>query len=177
MQQVFDRLRKTSSNIEHRIKVIAGNLATHNLGIKPDDIAELNANINIIIHSGADVRFDISLPEQILINVRGTKCLLEMATKMTKLQQFTYISTAYSHCTRANIAEQFYPIPIDPHFLIKLTEKWIRDDNNGNVFDIITAKLIYPWPNNYTFTKAMSEELVRQYGNKYSTLIVRPSIS
>lgn len=100
-----------------------------------------------------------------------------MATNMERLQQFTYVSTAYSHCTRATIAEKFYPIPINPNFLIKLMEKWIMDDNNSDILDVITAKLIYPWPNNYTFSKAASEELVRQYGDKYSTLIIRPSIS
>lgn len=177
MKQVFDKLRKINNNIEQRIKLIVGDLSALNLGIKHDDIVELYSNINIIIHSGADVRFDISLPEQILINARGTMYLLEMATKMKKLQQFTYVSTAYSHSPQSSIGEKFYPLPMDPIYLIQLSEKWIMDDNNRDILDIITTKLIHPWPNNYTFSKAMSEELVRRYGDMFPTLIVRPSIS
>lgn len=174
--QVFAKLRQVNQQITDRIKVVTGDLSQPQLGISDADVQLLSTTINLVIHSGADVRFDISLPEQILSNVRGTKCLLELATRMKQLEQFVYVSTAYSHCVRSNIDECFYPAPMDTEFMIANAESWINGEE-AEIIDFITQKLIYPWPNSYTFSKALSEELVRRYSRCFSTLVVRPSIS
>lgn len=173
---MFDKLRQLDDRLEDRIKLVAGDLARPQLAITEDDAQMLSNTIQIVIHSGADVRFDVSLCEHILSNVRGTKCLLELATRMKRLEQFVYVSTAYSHCVHSYIDECFYPPPMDVDFMIANAENWLNGDQR-ELIEIMTPKLIHPWPNSYTWSKALSEELVRRYGRCFNALVVRPSIS
>lgn len=47
------------------------------------------------------------------------------------------------------------------------------DDTN---FDDIMDPIIKPWPNTYTFTKALAETLIEEYNDRLPVSIVRPSI-
>lgn len=85
---------------------------------------------------------------------------------------FVYVSTAYSNCTRQYIEEKFYPVPMNPDIMIKLMEQIENTDR----LDVITEKIIRPWPNTYAFTKVLAEDVIKQYGNKFKIGIVRPSI-
>lgn len=172
---MFEKLRKVDAHIEQRIKVINGDLAAPGLGIQQSDLIEIQNDIEFIIHSGADVRFNISLPEQILSNVRGTRDLLEIARNVKKLIRFVYVSTAYSHCVRDKINETFYAAPMNPQFWIENVDKWNSGDGK-DLLDIITPKLIHPWPNTYTFSKALSEEMTKGYAVYFPILVIRPSI-
>lgn len=89
------------------------------------------------------------------------------------IQIFTYISTAFSHCVLGVIEEKFYDPPLDPSVLIKASES----ENDADVFEQLSKKLIEPWPNTYAFTKSLSEEMVRRYKAKLPVAIIRPSIS
>lgn len=156
--------------------MINGDLSAPGLNIQQSELNDIHENVEFFIHSGADVRFNISLPEQILSNVRGSRDLFEIARKAKKLIRFVYVSTAYSHCVRDKIHEIFYEAPMDPEFWIDNAYKW-DDDNQRELLDTITSKLIYPWPNTYTFSKALSEELAKRYGAHFPIVVIRPSIS
>lgn len=43
-------------------------------------------------------------------------------------------------------------------------------------FEAIARRIIQPYPNTYTYTKALSEHVVRKYGSNLKTAIIRPSI-
>jgi alcohol-forming fatty acyl-CoA reductase len=47
-------------------------------------------------------------------------------------------------------------------------------DNVEKTFDVDT--LIHPWPNAYTYSKAITEDVVRQFGKLIPAGVVRPSI-
>lgn len=131
----------------------------------------------MIIHSAADIRFDISLLDVVLVNLRGTRELLRLAKQIKILQMFCYVSTAYSNIydSQSHVDEVFYAPPFDPEWIIKFAES-VKTDDEKAMYDILTSKIIHPWPNTYTFTKAISEDLVRQYGNGFPVVVVRPSI-
>lgn len=88
---------------------------------------------------------------------------------------FLYVSTAYSNCNQDIVKEEFYKPPFDPNVMIKWAEM-AETDEDKLTNEIITSKIIVPWPNTYTFTKALSEELVRQFGKCCPVVVVRPSI-
>lgn len=81
-----------------------------------------------------------------------------------------HISTAYSQNERIT-DEIFYRTPIDHHKLITLAET--LDDE---FLDEITPKIIGEFPNTYSFTKAVSEYLVKQEGSYLPISVFRPSI-
>jgi alcohol-forming fatty acyl-CoA reductase len=168
---LFQEMEKFDSKFRSKVKLVNGDMEIHNLGISDDDREYIKKNTQIVIHGAATVRFDEDLKKAIAINVQGTKSILDIATECSKLQSFVHISTAYSNCPRMEIEEKFYPPPVDYRECIKLAENC-----DNHVLNVTTEKLIHPWPNTYTFTKAIAEDLVRQYLDRLPVGIIRPSI-
>lgn len=154
--------------------MIEGDLGALNLGMAENQRQELIDNVEIVLHAAADVRFDKTLQQLCLNNVRGTREIISLAKEMKNLLVFTYISTAYSHCPRDVIEEKFYPAPIDPDEMIRMAEYY--NEHDTDVFESMTTAFIRPWQNTYVFTKALTEELVRQASFHIPTVLIRPSI-
>lgn len=154
------------------MKTIEGDLRETNLGLSEDSQDLIINNTEIVMHLAADVRFDESLKDAVNTNVRATRDLLQLAERIKNLEVVLYMSTAYSNSTRTFIAEKFYPTPIEPNVIIKLTES-MQDDSE---FNIMTQKIIHPWANTYAYTKQLAEDLVKQYGYRLPLCIIRPSI-
>lgn len=174
--KVFEKLKLEVPDYLDKIKVIAGSLDQPGLGIEESDLNEIIDNVELVIHSAAEVRFDRSLIELANVNLRGTRELLKLSTRMRKLRLFTYISTCYSNCILDTIEERFYDPPLDPNLLIELTEKYSQGGERQEIFELLTTKFISPWPNTYTFTKALSESLVKSFEKDIKICVVRPSI-
>lgn len=173
---VFDGLRQQEPEYMERIRLVNGSTRELGIGLSATDKENLINNVEIILHAAADVRFDNPLKELSLVNLRGTRELLTIAEQMQQLQMFAYISTAFSHCEQAVIEEKYYNSPIKPDVLIRLAEYVDGDPEKEDMLEILQEIFISPWPNTYTFTKAVSEELVRSYSRKFPIVIVRPSI-
>lgn len=67
-----------------------------------------------------------------------------------------------------------YKTHLDPDFMIKLVEHLRHDDYDN--FEVIARRFIQPYPNTYTYTKALAEQIVRKYGGDMKVAIVRPAI-
>lgn len=177
---VFRHLHVTNANFLDSVQIINGNLEKPNLGIESIDIlTKLKEEIEIVIHAAADVRFNEPLYNLILCNLYGTRELLELSKQMEKLQIFLYLSTAFSHCKKASnedIAEVFYPPPMNADILINYVQTYTTESDRERL-RIISPNLIRPWPNNYTFSKALSESIVQRYGIFFPIAVIRPTIS
>lgn len=173
---VFDGVRQQYPECVDRVHIIGGNMRELNLGLIDDNKKVLIDSVEIILHAAADVRFDIPLKELSLVNLRGTRELLRIAEQMPYLQMFAYISTAFSHCEQAVIEEKFYDAPINPDVMIRIAEDVDKNPQKSEMLDALQEIFVHPWPNSYAFTKAVSEELVRSFGNKLPIVIIRPSI-
>lgn len=171
---LFSKLRNIDPNFFSRIRIIEGDISDIDLGICVTDRMELIQNVQLVIHGAADVRFETALASICLTNIRGTREMLTLAGEMRHLRAFVYVSTAFSHCHQTNTGERFYPAPIDPDVLIRLAENYVNDETD--VLKMLTAKFISPWPNTYSFSKAVSEELVRRAKLTLPIAVIRPSI-
>lgn len=157
-----------------RVQPIEGDLQQLQLGISGEDRQTIIENVHIVLHSAADVRFDETLQNLLLINLRGTREVLRLVEQIRNLQIYIHISTAYSHCPRAHIEERFYEVPFTPDQMLKFAES--VDGPDKEYVEVLTEHLISPWPNTYTYTKALTEELVRGFRNKFPIAVIRPSI-
>ncbi|XP_022167369.1 fatty acyl-CoA reductase wat-like isoform X2 [Myzus persicae] len=103
----------------------------------------------------------------IALLVRNKKGLSasQRVTKIYKQAGFVHVSTAYSHCPRSEIKEEFYNVPV--------TSKELK---NGFFDEKSTTKIIEDWPNTYTFTKAVTENMIQTNGDHLPISIFRPSI-
>lgn len=66
------------------------------MGISKSNELQLINEVEILYHVAADVRFDESLSDAILANVRGTREILKLAEKHLNLKAFIYVSTSFS---------------------------------------------------------------------------------
>ncbi|XP_049638841.1 fatty acyl-CoA reductase 2-like [Suncus etruscus] len=169
--KLFDKVREACPNMQKKIRAIYADLKHQDLGISEEDLQELLKSTNLVFHCAATVRFNDSLRNSVQINIIATQQLLRMASQMTSLEAFIYISTAYSNCNRKHIDEVVYPCPVEPRQIIASME-WLDDA----IIDKITPKLLGEWPNSYTYTKALAEMVVQAEGQNLNMAIVRPSI-
>ena len=154
------------------------------------DKMELREKVNVVFHSAASIKFDDELSKAVTMNVRGTKELMDLAKGMGNLRSFVHVSTCYSHCHLREevIQEKIYP---PESFSVKevldmskreLNAIAMNTDTNthslptGEVSDEECKRVIDKRPNTYTFTKAITEQLVREERDDLPISIVRPSI-
>lgn len=169
-------LYKKDPNFKERIQVFNGDLTELQLGLTDENIKIIHDKIQIVIHAGADVRFNVPLLDLIRSNVRGTKELLDISKGMKRLEMFAYISTAYSNCVRDKIDEKFYESPMDPYFWIKMIDH-CKSDKDKEILEVIENHVMNPWPNTYTYSKSLSEKIVKDYSELIPIVVIRPSIS
>lgn len=172
---VFETLQKTQPDFKSRCTIIDGDLQKLELGLSLEDKRLIIDSAEVVIHAAADVRFDQFIKTAVETNVRGTRELCRLTEKIRNLVSVVYVSTAYSHCPRKSIDEQFYDPPTNSDNMIGLVEN--LDQDAEKLFDSVTNELIKPWPNTYVYTKALSEDIVRKFGDRLPLAIVRPSIS
>lgn len=145
------------------------------MGLSIDDETDLINRIEIVIHAAANIRFNEPLLDLINCNVRATRELLRLCENMAKIQLFVYISAAHAACPRGHVKEQFYPVTLDPCKLIELADL-IQSEHDKETFLKLTNTIIRPWTNPNFFTMTLCEDLVRQFSDRISVTVIRPSI-
>ncbi|XP_018570239.1 fatty acyl-CoA reductase wat-like [Anoplophora glabripennis] len=168
---VFARLREQYPNFREKIFPIEGDCELPNLGLSIQDRVLLITEVNIVIHAAATVRFDESLKKASIINVRAVRDIMRLAQRMPNLKSLVHVSTAFSNCTHSHIKEEVYPPARDYKKLLLVTEA-LPDD----ILTRITPLLLENYPNTYSFTKQVGEDVVRQEGAGLPAGIHRPSI-
>uniref|UniRef100_A0A2S2NZV8 Fatty acyl-CoA reductase n=1 Tax=Schizaphis graminum TaxID=13262 RepID=A0A2S2NZV8_SCHGA len=164
-QALFDRIRHEKPEFTKSIKIIEGNLEEPSLGLSLNDLEWMIENVNFVFHCAATIKFNEPLDLASKINIQGTENLLALASKMKNLKGFVHVSTAYSHCPRNEIKEEYYNVPVTATEL-----------KNMLVDNAPTSSIIEDWPNTYTFTKAVTENVILTNEYCLPVSIFRPSI-
>ncbi len=134
---------------ENKINILLGDITKKDLDLSHEVIEYLAEEITHIIHSAANVKFQQSHEDAMLVNYEGTENVLKFAVKVESvsgLVKFVYVSTAYT-C----------------------------GDHEGEYFED-GSFIPEHFANSYEESKFRSDELVRSYSNKLPVSIVRPSI-
>ncbi|XP_057659739.1 putative fatty acyl-CoA reductase CG8306 [Diorhabda carinulata] len=169
---IFDLIRKNNPEVLNKVIGIKGDVSELNLGLSDSDRQLLVDNVNIIYHSAASVRFDDFLEDSIILNVRGTREISQLALDLKNPTIFVHISTAYSNTHQYELEERLYPPYGDWRDAILLAETCDKE-----LLHIMTEKYIYPHVNTYTFAKGLGEQVVNDMcKGKMQTIITRPSI-
>lgn len=132
----------------------------------------LMGTIDVIFHNAATVRFDVPLKDAILINVRSTRDLVELALNAKHIKAFVYISTAFCNSDKGIVEEKLYPAHCHWEDAIKLAE-----EGDSALIEFLTSKYIYPLTNSYIFSKSLAEHVVNDCClGKIPAVIIRPTI-
>ncbi|XP_077560488.1 putative fatty acyl-CoA reductase CG5065 [Haemaphysalis longicornis] len=169
--QVFERVKKEQPGALEKVKVVAGDLTQHNLGLTATDQDTLAAKVSVVYHAAATINFNAPLKRAVTVNVRGTQQVLGLCNKMSTLRALVYVSTAYITSEKLDAREVIYPPPADPSQIIAAAE-WMDD----KMLNAITGLLLGQYPNTYTFSKVLAESLLLEAQGTLPVAIVRPSI-
>lgn len=178
---IFDRVRESNSDALQKLCLIEGDCLSHDLGISENDKELLESNVNVVFHIVATVKFNEKLTTAIDLNVNGTVRVLTLAKNMSKLKDFVYVSTAYATSWKREVKEE-----VDRFSLIG--DFWSQEEVEGKGFTLTEFQLQMlqshigsgrRYPNTYTLTKHMAEQVVLNFSTKLTginVIIVRPSI-
>lgn len=169
---MFDRLKQEKPNALDKLSVIAGDICEPFLGISEESL-KLIENVDILIHSAATVKFDEPIRDSIRKNVGGTFECVKVASKLKHLQLFVHVSTYYSNPYDLEVKNIMYPPPMDWKVALKLADGKSSDE----LLDSLSGKWTTKFPNTYTFTKNLAENVVNDHQHLFPVLITRPSVS
>ncbi|XP_049883805.1 fatty acyl-CoA reductase wat-like [Pectinophora gossypiella] len=168
---VFNRLKQEVPKFRHKVVVVPADCEAAGLGLTISDRQMLVDKVNIIFHSAATVKFDEHLRAALVTNVRAPLHLLRLARDMKGLDVLMHISTAYSNSHLPLIEERFYSCDANCEQLHQMVDK-LTDSEIDNALPTILG----PWPNTYTFTKALAEKELRVNAGGMPIGIFRPAI-
>ncbi|KAJ8706200.1 hypothetical protein PYW08_010826 [Mythimna loreyi] len=171
---LFDKLRGMRGGVEPllaKVTLVNGDASEPDLGMSEQDRTMVINDVDVIIHAAATIRFDEELKKAVLLNVRGTKLMVELAKVCKNLKLFIHVSTSYCHLHEKLLEEKAYPPPANPHHIIQAVE-WMDEDTIAT----LTPKLLDKLPNSYAFTKALGEALVVEAMEHIPAMVLRPSI-
>ena len=95
MHNVFGHLYENVPASAERVRPVAVDLETADLGLDAAQRAELVQHVERVVHCAASVAFTLPLDEARAINVDGTRRMLELARSLPNLERFVHVSTAY----------------------------------------------------------------------------------
>jgi len=164
---------KTKPEVMKKIRPVWGDITEKDLKLNEEHLKYVTEKSQIVFHMAASLKLEATLRPNIIMNLTGTKHVLDVVRPMPNLVQFVYLSTAFCCIDQEVLHEKVYDFPHDPLDLIRCAE-WMTEEAMA---DMQKAVLGFQ-PNTYTYTKRLAEILVRNEYNKgiMPAVIVRPSI-
>ncbi|KAH8347024.1 hypothetical protein KR059_004328 [Drosophila kikkawai] len=172
-EPVFDLLIRERPEAFQRICPIAGDCLAPDLGLSEQDRRLLTTEVQFVIHGAATVRFNEPLHTALAINTRGTRLMLQLAKEMTLLEAFVHISTAFSNCVIQDIKEKFYSelLNCSSQQVLELSDL-VSDE----LLDSMEPALLGSFPNTYTYTKALAEDVILREAGGLPLCVFRPAV-
>ncbi|XP_016948142.1 fatty acyl-CoA reductase wat [Drosophila biarmipes] len=170
---VFELLLKSKPEALQRVWPVAGDCLDSDLGISESDRRLLTSEVQIVVHGAATVRFNEPLHVALAINTRATRLMIQLAREMRQLEAFVHISTAFSNCIIYDIKETFYPehLSCSSDKVLAMT-KLVSDE----LLDNMETALLGSFPNTYTYTKALAEDVILKEAGGLPLCIFRPAV-
>ncbi|VVC29755.1 Male sterility, NAD-binding,NAD(P)-binding domain,Fatty acyl-CoA reductase, C-terminal [Cinara cedri] len=169
---LFDTIKEQKPGLmEEKLLPLKGDMTELRLGLSDEDYDFLVKNVSVIFHVAASVRFDESIKDATIMNVRGTREVVQLAKQVDNLAVLLHVSTAYCNCIRENVKEKIYEAPIGWREMITIAENLDPAESS-----ILTKKLLGTFPNTYTLTKLLAEQIINDERNNLPLVLFRPSI-
>jgi alcohol-forming fatty acyl-CoA reductase len=156
-----------------KIYPILGEITVPNFGLSDEHFNRVIDSTEIVFHLAASLKLEATLKPNILMNLTGTKNVLDVAKQMQRLLQMIHTSTAFCNIENEVMEEKIYDFPHRPEDLIRCAE-WMSEE----ALAVAQKDILTFHPNTYTYTKRLAEILVRDEYNKVTlpVCVVRPSI-
>lgn len=77
--------------MEEKLLLVTGDMNKLRLGLSDEDYEFLSDTISVVFHVAASVRFDEPIKNATIMNVRGTREVVQLAKQMKNLKVSLYI--------------------------------------------------------------------------------------
>lgn len=77
---------ENSDELLNKIKPVCGDISEEKLGLSDDDFKMLCNNVNIVVHCAATLDFEVDLKTAVIINLLGTKKIVELCKQIKNLK-------------------------------------------------------------------------------------------
>ncbi len=178
---VFDTLRASRKDFvefaRSKFALVNGDLLLPQMGMNAEDWSMLGGSVQVILHNAATILFDEPLEEALRNNTMGALNVLGFARSCPQLDCFVHCSTAYVNPgvkMPEMVREEVYPTPEltdDPE---RLLEDLMATD--PRLLAKRLPQILGNFPNTYTFTKNLTEQMLLRCRGSVPVCIVRPSI-
>ncbi|XP_043604638.1 putative fatty acyl-CoA reductase CG5065, partial [Bombus pyrosoma] len=159
------------SSVFSKVYPVKGDVILPDLGLSREDRNLLLEKVNIVFHVAATVRFDEPLHVAVNVNTKGTGRVIELWNELRHPISFVHVSTAFSNANLPEIEEKVYTTSLKPSEVIDMCDKLDKTSINE-----IEKMILKTYPNTYTFSKNLAEQIVANKSKHLSVAIVRPSI-
>ncbi|KAF9208973.1 cyclin-dependent kinase inhibitor far1 [Haplosporangium sp. Z 27] len=182
--RIFDTLKAQYSSsqefhekIVKKIVPVQGDITLDRLGLSDHDLAMIREDVTVIINSAASVSFDDPLNNALEMNTKGPLRTFEVAQGAKKLSAFIHISTCYVNAPMPSqhINETIYDHPFgDPESIYEMLTTMSYEDIRNYERSVV----LKTYPNTYTFSKSLTEHLIKKRFKSMNLpiVIIRPSI-
>lgn len=181
-QQRFDKLIRESMLfiepharlVSCKVHVLSGELSMPNLGLDLSDLELCRRSISLVIHSAANVSFTVPFKDSIKSNLLGTQHIIDFILSFTSKPCLCYVSTAYvsAHLRNTTTLHKAEIVSLPPTVdAVRLCE---MDD--AYITHCEQTMMATGWPNTYTMSKVLAEDLIQRQRDKFKIIIVRPSM-
>ncbi|XP_055930548.1 fatty acyl-CoA reductase 1-like [Argiope bruennichi] len=171
-KQIFKKLKEKQADVLNKVHVIAGDVAQPRMGMSQEDFLKVIREVTVVFHVAASISFMKPLKFMLHHNARALDYVIDFCKELKKIDVLVYTSTAYSNSNRRKeVEEQIYRLPFPAQrFLDELS----KDNDDG--LNYLVSQCLPKWPNHYTFSKCLSENIILDKAAGIPVAIVRPSI-
>lgn len=167
----FSRIMKEKPEVMKKISPVWGDISSPNLGLNKDHLKKVLDETQIVFHFAASLKLEATLKPNVITNLTATKSVLDLSKGMKNLIQVVHLSTAFCCEDQEVLQEKVYDFPHDPLDLIKCAE-WMSEEAMAGMQKAVLGSQ----PNTYTYTKRLTEILVRNEYPNLPVCIIRPSV-
>lgn len=168
---MFQRILSEKPTVMNKITAVYGDITLPKLGLSDNHLTKV-LETNLVFHVAASLKLESTLRPNILLNLTGTKNVLDIAKTMPNIVMMVHFSTAYCCSDEEILDEKVIEWPDKPEDLIRCAE-WMDDEAMAGM----QKSVLRTQPNTYTYTKRLAELLIRdEYAKGFPACIVRPSI-
>jgi alcohol-forming fatty acyl-CoA reductase len=168
---MFQRISDEKPSVLSKITPVFGDITSPNLGLSDKHLTKVLQS-NLVFHVAASLRLEFSLRPNVLLNLVGTKNVIEVAKLMPNLTLMVHFSTGFCCPDEEVLEEKIISWPDDPQMIINCSN-WL----NEKAMEALQKHILPPHPNTYTYTKRLAEKLCKnEYEKGFPVCVVRPSI-
>jgi fatty acyl-CoA reductase len=131
-----------------KIFPVWGEITQADLGLSDEHLSHVVNTSQLVFHLAASLKLEAPLKPNVIMNLTGTKYVLDVAKKMKNLVYMIHTSTAFCNVEYETLEEKVYDFPHKPLDLIRSAE-WLTDE----AMEQSQKETLGVHPNTYTYTK------------------------